>query len=378
MDIPRIIEKQLEGQLGKQKVVMLYGTRRTGKTTIIEHIAARHGDDVLMLQGEDMQVASLLQQRTIANYSQLTKGKKIVIIDEAQAIPEIGKILKLMIDHVKAITIIATGSSSFDLVNHPGEPLVGRNIVYHLYPIAQAELSALEDRLTTLRNLEQRIIYGGYPELWHLQNQQEQENYLRQMVNSYLLKDLLTLENVKGADVLYKLLQMLAWQVGGQASTTELGNSLQLNKVTVERYLDLLAKAFIIFPLTGYSNNLRKEVSKSKKWYFYDNGIRNALINNFSPLQSRNDIGQLWEQYILSERIKHNNYRNYQPQYFFWRTYDGQEIDLIELDNKQHLQAFECKWQNQKVKIPTAFAKAYPEADFNAIHHDNYLDWITG
>ncbi|TDW95806.1 ATP-binding protein [Dinghuibacter silviterrae] len=378
MDIPRIIEKQIEDELGKQKVVMLYGTRRTGKTTIIENIAARHGDDVLLLQGEDMQVAGLLQQRTITNYIQLTKGKKIVIIDEAQAIPEIGKILKLMIDNVKAITIIATGSSSFDPVNHTGEPLVGRNIVYHLYPIAQVELSALEDRFTTLRNLEQRLIYGGYPELWHLQHQQEQESYLRQMVNSYLLKDLLTLENVKGAGVLYKLLQMLAWQVGGQASTTELGNSLQLNKVTVERYLDLLAKAFIIFPLTGYSNNLRKEVSKSKKWYFYDNGIRNALINNFSSLQSRNDIGQLWEQYILSERIKHNNYRNYQPQYFFWRTYDGQEIDLIELDNKQHLQAFECKWQSQKVKIPTAFAKAYPDADFTLINQDNYLEWITG
>ena len=378
MDIPRVIEKQIEDQLGKQKVVMLYGTRRTGKTTIIENIAARHGEDVLLLQGEDMQVAGLLQQRTVANYSQLTKGKKIVIIDEAQAIPEIGKILKLMIDNVKGITIIATGSSSFDLVNHTGEPLVGRNLVYHLYPIAQAELSALEDKLTTLRNLEQRLIYGGYPELWHLQNQQEQENYLRQMVNSYLLKDLLTMENVKGADVLYKLLQMLAWQVGSQASTTELGNSLQLNKVTVERYLDLLAKAFIIFPLQGYSNNLRKEVSKSKKWYFYDNGIRNALINNFSPLQNRNDIGQLWEQYILSERIKHNNYRNYQPQYFFWRTYDGQEIDLIELDNKQHLQALECEWQNQKVKIPAAFAKAYPEANFTAVHQDNYLEWIAG
>src|SRR5258708_9486886 len=322
MDIPRIIEKQIKNDIGKQKVIMLYGTRRTGKTTIIENIAGQHGDDVLLLQGEDMQIAGLLQQRTIANYSQLTKGKKIVIIDEAQAIPEIGKILKLMIDSIKGITIIATGSSSFDLVYSTGEPLVGRNIVHYLYPIAQIELSAIEDRLTTLRNLEQRLIYGGYPELWHIADQQEQENYLKQMVNSYLLKDLLTLENVKGADTLYKLLQMLGWEVGAQVSTTELGNSLQLNKATVERYLDLLSKVFIIFPLSGYSANLRKEVSKSKKWYFYDNGIRNALINNFSQLQNRNDIGQLWEQYVLSERMKFNSYRGYHPQYFFWRTYD--------------------------------------------------------
>ena len=356
---------------------MLYGSRRTGKTTIIERIAARHGNGVLLLQGEDMLVANLLQQRTIANYSQLTKGKTIVIIDEAQAIPEIGKILKLMVDNVKGISIIATGSSSFDLVYRTGEPLVGRNIVHYLYPIAQIELSTIEDRLTTLNNLEQRLIYGSYPELWHLSDQREQENYLKQIVNSYLLKDLLTFENVKGADVLYKLLQMIAWQVGSQVSTTELGNGLQLNKATVERYLDLLSKVFIIFPLLGYSNNLRKEVIKSKKWYFYDNGIRNALINNFSSLQNRNDIGQLWEQYFLSERIKFNSYRGHHPQYFFWRTYDGQEIDLLELNNKQQLQAFECKWQKQQVKVPAAFSKAYPEAKFIAIHQDNYLEWIA-
>ena len=201
---------------------------------------------------------------------------------------------------------------------------------------------------------------------------------MKQLVNSYLLKDLLVFENVKGADILYKLLQMLAWQVGRQVSTTELGNSLQLNKATVERYLDLLSKVFIIFPLSGYSNNLPKEVTKSKKWYFYDNGIRNALINNFSLLQSRNDIGQLWEQYILSERMKFNSYRGHHPQYFFWRTYDGQEIDLLEWDNKQHLQAIECKWQKQQVKVPGAFSKAYPEANFSAIHQDNYLEWIAG
>ena len=376
IDIPRSLEQQIESQLGKQKVILLFGTRRTGKTTIIEHIAAKYADDTLLLQGEDMQIAELLQRRTIANYQQITKGKKIVIIDEAQAIPEIGKVLKLMIDSIKGITIIVTGSSSFDLISHAGEPLVGRNIVYHLYPVAQSELSAIEDYLATRRNLEQRLIYGSYPELWHLDNQLEQENYLKQLVNSYLMKDILIYESIKGSDVLFKLLKLLAWQVGSQVSTVELGNTLQLNRITVERYLDLLSRVFIIFPLTGYSSNLRKEVTKSKKWYFFDNGIRNALIINFSQLSNRNDTGQLWEQYILAERMKYNSYKNYFPQYFFWRTYDGQEIDLLELNNGQ-LQAIECKWQNRKTKAPVAFSKAYPDANFAVISNENYLEWIT-
>lgn len=377
MEIPRITESQIQKQIGKQKVILLYGTRRTGKSTIIENIATKEEEKTLLLQGEDMEVIRLLQNRTVANYKRLTNGKKLIIIDEAQSIPEIGKILKLMIDTIKGITIIATGSSSFDLQNSTGEPLVGRNLVYHLYPIAQMELSAIQDHLTTVHDLEERLIYGSYPELWQLENNDERQNYLKQLVNNYLLKDLLMIENIKGADVLYKLLQMLAFQVGSQVSTVELGNSLQLNRQTVDRYLDLLSKVFIIYPLTGYSNNLRKEVSKSKKWYFFDNGIRNALIANFNPLHQRNDIGQLWEQYFLSERIKFNSYSNYFPQYFFWRTYDGQEIDLLELNNKQQLTALECKWKDAKIKVPAAFSKAYPEAEFNVMNKDNYLDWIT-
>jgi len=376
MNIPRLVQQQISAKLGTQKVLMLYGTRRTGKTTIIENIVSKYPNDALLLLGEDMQVSAMLQQRTIANYSRITAGKKIIIIDEAQTVPEIGKILKLMIDGIKDITIIATGSSSFDLVYAAGEPLVGRNLVFQLYPIAQTELSVVEDYITTTRNLEQRLIYGSYPELWHIDSFREKENYLKQMVSSYLLKDLLTLENVKGADVLYKLLQLLAWQVGSQVSTVELGNSLGLNKLTVERYLDLLSKVFIIYSLSGYSNNLRKEVTKSKKWYFFDNGLRNALINDFSSLSQRNDVGQLWEQYILSERIKNNTYQSYHPQYYFWRTYDGQEIDLIESYNGT-LRAFECKWKNVRAKKPAGFAKAYPEAEFDVVSQENYLDVIT-
>jgi predicted AAA+ superfamily ATPase len=377
MEIPRITETQILKKIARQKVILLYGTRRTGKSTIIENIAAKNEKTTLLLQGEDIQVSTLLQKRTTASYKRLTKGKKLIIIDEAQSVPEIGKILKLMVDTIKGITIIATGSSSFDLQNSTGEPLVGRNLTYQLYPVAQVELSAIQDHLTTVNDLGERLIYGSYPELWQLENNDERENYLKQLINSYLLKDLLMMENIRGADVLYKLLQMLAFQVGSQVSTVELGNSLQLNRQTVDRYLDLLSKVFIIYPLSGYSNNLRKEVSKSKKWYFFDNGIRNALINNFNSLEQRNDIGQLWEQYFLSERIKYNSYSNYFPQYFFWRTYDGQEIDLLEINNKQQILALECKWTEAKSKIPPAFSKAYPTAAFHVINKENYLDWIT-
>ncbi|HUX85113.1 MAG TPA: AAA family ATPase, partial [Chitinophagaceae bacterium] len=252
MIIPRILEKTLERQLGKQKVLMLYGSRQVGKTTLIRHIAEKHKKEMLFLQGEDMQVSRILQERTIANYQSVIGGKKLIIIDEAQAVPGIGKILKLMVDNIKGITIIATGSSSFDLIATAGEPLVGRQLVYQLYPVAQAELTEAEDFFTTASNLDQRLIYGSYPELWQFSTTEEKETYLKLLVNSYLLKDLLMFQSVKGADVLYRLLQLLAFRVGSMVSTVELSNNLQLSKNTVERYLDLLGKVFIIYPLSGF------------------------------------------------------------------------------------------------------------------------------
>ncbi len=282
-----------------------------------------------------------------------------------------------MIDSIPGITIIATGSSSLDLVNDAGEPLVGRQLEHQLFPLAQVEFSQTENRLESINQLGNRLIYGGYPELIHLPGLNEKEEYMKSIVSSYLLKDLLALTIIKGADILLRLLKLLAFQVGSQVSTVELGNSLQINKETVDRYLDLLSKVFIIFPLNGFSQNLRKEVSKSKKWYFYDNGIRNALINNFSPLNFRNDVGQLWEQWMITERMKFNSSRDYFPQYFFWRTYDGQEIDLLEVNSHQELQGLEFRWGNRGKKVPTAFAKAYPAAKWNEVSKENYFEWIT-
>jgi predicted AAA+ superfamily ATPase len=377
MEIQRYIEQKIVSKIGKQKVLLLYGSRRTGKTTIIENISKLQEADTLMLLGEDIQVSEYLQNRTVANYKALIGEKKLIIIDEAQAIPNIGKILKLMIDSIKGITIIATGSSSLDLINDAGEPLVGRQLEFQLLPLAQVEFSTRENRLESINELPNRLIYGGYPELIHLQTLAEKEEYLKSLVNSYLLKDLLALTAIKGADVLLRLLKLLAFQVGSQVSAVELGNSLQINKETVDRYLDLLSKVFIIYPLGGFSQNLRKEVSKSKKWYFYDNGIRNALINNFSPLTYRNDIGALWEQWMISERMKLNAANDYHPSYFFWRTYDGQEIDLLEINSQQEMQGLEFKWTKGKSKIPAAFAKAYPDAVWNEVSRENYFDWVV-
>jgi predicted AAA+ superfamily ATPase len=377
IEIPRLLKKTIDLQLESQKVILLYGTRRVGKTTLIRQVAESYGNNVLFLQGEDIDVSTVLQRRTIANYRRLVGNNKLIVIDEAQAVPDVGKALKLMIDNISGISILATGSSSFELNAVAGEPLVGRQKVFQLFPIAQAELSQTEDMLATTSNLEQRLVYGSYPELWQISEDKDKEAYLRSLINSYLLKDILTYQSVKGADVLYRLLQLLAFQVGSVVSTVELGNALQINRTTVERYLDLLAKVFIIFPLSGYSKNLRKEVTKSKKWFFFDNGIRNGLIHNFNSLRNRDDIGQLWEQYFISERIKFNSYRGFHPQYYFWRTYDGQKVDLIEVNSNQALAAYECKWKTDKIAVPKTFAGAYPNALFRGVTRGNYLDLIT-
>ncbi len=377
MIIKRYLKDIIEKNITKQKVILIYGTRRTGKSVLVKQFAKENAEKTLLLQGEDLSVQELLKNRIVSNYKKLLQGKTLLIIDEAQAIPEIGKILKLMIDNIEPLTIIATGSSSFDLQNSSGEPLVGRSLEYQLYQIAQLEIGKHENLFETKDNLEDRLIYGSYPELWHLESIEEKQNYLKQMVENYLLKDILIYENVKGSNVLFNLLKLLAFQVGNLVSTVELSNALQINKLTVERYLDLLSKVFIIFPLSGYSKNLRKEITKSKKWYFHDNGIRNAIINNFSNLEMRDDVGLLWEQYILSEKIKYNSSQKKYPNYNFWRTYDGQEIDFLETDNFNKISAFETKWKNGKAKVPLAFSKAYPEVPFNIITQENYLDFIT-
>ena len=374
MLIQRQVADQLKSKLGLNKVILLFGTRRVGKTFLIKQLENEIKVPFLHLNAEDSDVQDLLTVRTIANYKRLVGNNKILIIDEAQVVPEIGKILKLMIDELD-ITIVATGSSAFDLNDQTGEPLTGRSFTYNLYPVAQTELNNSESVLQTRQNLDERLIFGSYPEVFNLDTLDEIAEYLKGLVNSYLLKDILLLENIKNSSKIYDLLKLIAYQVGSEVAYDELGKQLGMSKNTVERYLDLLVKVNILFKLGGYSSNLRKEITKSSKWYFFDNGIRNAIINDFRLPANRNDMGLLWENYCIYERIKKNAYQKKDTNYYFWRTYDQQEIDLIE-ESTGNISAADLKWGQAKKRIPAYFAKNYPSAEFLIINKENYLDWI--
>jgi len=375
MFIHRKLEEAVISKIGTNKVILILGTRRVGKTYLINSVSEKFAGKKMLLNGEDFDVQEILKKRSVANYKQIINDTELLMIDEAQAIPEIGSIMKLMIDSNPHLTILATGSSSLDLVNASGEPLTGRSYSYNLYPIAQLELG--NNPLQAQADLDERLVMGSYPEIFQIQTRIEKEQYLRELINSYLLKDILSYSGIRQSNKLMDLLRLVAFQVGSEVSYNEISNQLSLNKITVENYLNLLQKVFILFKLPSYSTNHRKEISKGVKWYFYDNGIRNAVINDFRPISIRNDIGMLWENYIISERIKYNSYNQAGSQLYFWRNFQQREIDLIELKNN-YLNAYEIKYsKDSKVKIPLAFKSAYPEAGFQKINRDNYLDFIV-
>lgn len=360
------------------KVLILLGARRVGKTAFIKnYLSTIPKSDYLQLNGEDIQDADLLKERSVSNYSRLLANIKLLIIDEAQNIPDIGLILKLIVDSIDGIKVIVTGSSVFDLSNKLGEPLVGRKNTIYLFPLAQMEFAKYENFKETTQKLEERLLFGSYPELEQYPDWEDKISYLKEIVNSYLLKDILVYEGIKQSNKILDLLKLIAFQVGQEVSLQELARQLGISKNTVESYLDLLSKVFVIYKVPGFSRNLRKEITKSNRWYFYDNGIRNAIIANFSRLDSRTDVGALWENYLTSERIKYQNYTQKTVTNYFWRTYDQQELDWLEEENGI-LRGYEFKWnENRKAKIPTAFAKAYPEAIFEVINKQNYLEFIV-
>ena len=373
----RYIIPALREKLRSNKVLVLTGARRVGKTFLLNQLQSDFDGKSLFMNGDDLDVIELLTDRRVASFKRWAGNLDLLILDEAQVIPEIGKSLKLLIDSFPNLTILASGSSAFELSNQTGEPLVGRQINFQLFPLAHLELAQKENFLETRQNLENRLIFGSYPDVVQLTNAEEQTDYLKGLVNAYLLKDILMFEQVRYSHKMLQLLQLVAYQVGQEVSFEELSKALQIDRNTVERYLDLFSKVFIIFRVGGYSKNLRKEVTKSSKWYFFDNGIRNGLINNFAPISQRQDIGTLWENYLASERVKFNTYTRAFPYTYFWRTYDQQELDWIELKNEQ-LNAYEFKWNDSKVKFPKAFVEAYPEAKTNWINRDNYTDFLTG
>ncbi len=376
MELRRIAETLINKKIQPNKVILLLGARRVGKTEILKKIESEAKEKVIFLNGDDVETHNLLEVRSTANYKRLLGDCHFLIIDEAQEIPEIGKKMKLMIDTIDGLKIIASGSSAFELNNQIGEPLVGRMYSFELFPLSQMEFSMIENFAETKGKLEERLIFGGYPELLHLENMQQKQDYLKELVHSYLLKDILTFEGIKKRDTILALLQKLAFRTGSEISLEALGKELQISKNTVEKYLDLFKKVFIVYDVKGFSRNRDNEITKMKKWYFVDNGIRNALISNFNPLNLREDVGKLWENYLQAERLKKIHYTQMNVDSYFWRTHTQQEIDRIETETDK-INAFEYKWKSGKTKIPSQFSSAYPNADFSVIDKENYLDFIT-
>lgn len=376
MELRRIAEILINKKIQPNKVILLLGARRVGKTEILKKIESEAKEKVIFLNGDDVETHNLLEVRSTANYKRLLGDCHFLIIDEAQEIPEIGKKMKLMIDTIDGLKIIASGSSAFELNNQIGEPLVGRMYSFELFPLSQMEFSMIENFAETKGKLEERLIFGGYPELLHLENMQQKQDYLKELVHSYLLKDILTFEGIKKRDTILALLQKLAFRTGSEISLEALGKELQISKNTVEKYLDLFKKVFIVYDVKGFSRNRDNEITKMKKWYFVDNGIRNALISNFNPLNLREDVGKLWENYLQAERLKKIHYTQMNVDSYFWRTHTQQEIDRIETENDK-INAIEYKWKSGKTKIPSQFSSAYPNADFSVIDKENYLDFIT-
>jgi len=357
------------------KVVVIYGARRVGKTTLLKKFMESVSDEALFVNGDDIVVREYLESQSIEKLRDFVGNHSLLLVDEAQYVRQIGLNLKIIVDHIPEIRVIATGSSSFDFAKDIGEPLTGRKTVLRLLPLAQMEISQIEKPHETRANLESRLIYGSYPEVVLLRSNRDRKDYLRELLSSYLFKDILQLEGIRYADKLRRLLQLLAFQIGKEVSHAELGRQLGMSKNTIERYLDLLEKVFVIYRRSGFSRNLHKEITKSHRYYFCDNGIRNALINNFNPLPLRDDIGSLWENYIMAERMKKQEYSRHHVNAYFWRTYDQKEIDLVE-EHKGRLSGFEVKWKVRREKAPKDWTTAYPGASFEVIHSENYLEFI--
>ena len=376
MYVPQKQLANLRSLIQPGKVIVVYGARRVGKTTLLHKFVENlDPETVLFVNGDDITARQFLESQSIENLKDFVGRHQYLIVDEAQYVRNIGLNLKLIVDHIPEIKVIATGSSSFDLAQNLGEPLTGRRFVLKLFPLAQLEISHLEKAHETAANLENRLIYGSYPEVVTLRDNKLREEYLRELIASYLFKDILALEGIRYSDKLVRLLQLLAFQIGNEVSLAEIGRQLAMSKNTVERYLDLLEKVFVIFRLTGFSRNLRKEITKNNRYFFYDVGIRNAVVGMFNPLNLRDDTGKIWENYVISEFQKHREYQRQSSSFYFWRTYDRKEIDLVE-ETAGKLSGYEIKWKKGRVSAPKDWYQNYPQASFKVINQGNYLNYI--
>jgi len=377
MDIKRILFSTIKDKLSfTNKIIILYGARQVGKTTLINQVLDTFPVRILRINADELKYIDILSSRDLKKISSLVYGYDILFIDEAQRIPDIGINLKIMHDQLPQLKIVATGSSSFDLANKVQEPLTGRAWTYNLFPISFLELAQHHNSFELGELLEQCLIYGQYPEQLSIVNNNDKYQHLKELATSYLYRDTLDLVHVKHADKLHDLLRLLAFQVGSLVSVTELSNSLNISKDTVSSYIHLLEKAFIVFRLKGYSRNLRKEITKMDKIYFYDLGVRNMAIDNLQPLANRNDQGALWENFLILERRKLLSYLFRNANTYFWRTYTGAELDYLE-ERDAALFGYEFKYNRKAPKAPKSWLATYPEAVYSCVNKETYLEFVT-
>lgn len=368
------IYDDLQKLLKKGKVIVVYGPRRVGKTTLVANFIKNSRLKCKFVSGDNIETRNVLSSQSSATIGKYIEGYQLIAIDEAQRIPNVGLGLKILVDNFPGIFVLITGSASLDLSYKIGEPLVGRKYTYHLYPLWIGELSEGKNDYELSQEKEDRMVFGSYPEVLKAKTNREKIKILEENVASYLFKEIIEIEQIGNTKILLDLLKLIAFQVGNEVSLTELGKSLGIDRKTVQRYLNLFEQSFILFNLRGYSRNLRKEITKKSKYYFWDNGIRNAVIKNFNDLSTRDDIGVLWENYLAVERLKKQEYRKIYSNNYFWRTWEGQEIDWVE-ERGGKLLGFEFKWSDKKKKAPAQWT-TYANASFEVVNKDNFLKFI--
>jgi predicted AAA+ superfamily ATPase len=357
-------------------VLLIFGPRQVGKTTLMQDFLANCNLKYKLITGDDLSIHKPFVSQDLMELKQFCEGYNLLAIDEAQKIPGIGAALKLIVDQIPGISILATGSSSFELAGQTGEPLTGRKVTQLLYPVSQAEMLNHLNSYELKEKLNEYLIFGSYPAVITEPTVEGKSRILKEIAGAYLFKDVLAFERIKSPQLLLDLLRLLAFQIGNEVSVNELSNNLRIDNKTVKKYLELLEKSFVLIPLRGFSRNLRKEITKQSKYYFFDTGIRNAIIANFNPLEVRNDMGQLWENFLVAERLKKQSYRPIYSNNFFWRTWTKNEVDFVE-EREGKLFGYEFKWARGEVKPPKLWKETYPEATFETINKENYLEFIT-
>ena len=372
--IERKLDKTIKKQLFKGKVIVIVGPRQVGKTTLLGELVRKSDKRVLALNCDEPEVQTMLTNTNVAKLRAIIGNNELLVIDEAQKVDNIGLTLKLIVDNIKSVQVVASGSSAFELRNRLNEPLTGRKFEYQMFPISSSEIIDTFGLMEERRTLENRLVYGSYPDI--VMHPEEARQYLTDLAQSYLYKDILSLDSIRKPQLLDKLLQALAFQIGSEVSTNELARTLQTDGKTIDKYIDLLEKCYVVFRLGGLSRNLRTELKRAKKIYFYDNGVRNAIIQQFAPVNLRDDIGALWENFFIAERMKRNHYSGYYCNRYFWRTTLQQEIDLIE-ESDGAMTAFEMKWNpTKKVLFSKSFTDAYNVKETVVITPDNYMEYL--